>query len=414
MKNFLAQLRAGLWKVGAFPHRNVQVPRAALFARSVAKLRSRQAVKSLLKAGQYLCLFVAILCLGTVVLAYVRSSLVQSYESRRLDRALGRGTPSQNSGVSAWLEHSYSALMEKAGAKFERNQASSPSLDRVALRLPAASPALPAGSLIGRLEISKLGLSVMVLEGDDDEILAEAAGHVPSTALPGGLGNVAVAGHRDTFFRALRNIHHDDVITFATAGGTYEYRVESLDTVKPQDVQVLDASAHPTLTLITCYPFDYIGAAPLRFVVKASEIGSSHGTAPERLLARHDDGQDPLFAHTFPGADVNLSAHAKNAVGREGTPHSVSYRLSAERHSIPIAPLPGGNSPRETSSESAAQVAQAQAPPPIEAPVAKHSERVRNTSDESGEDPSPEPAAHSHKKLRKVRAWLAYIPRHLK
>ena len=111
---------------------------------------------------------------------------------------------------------------------------------------------------------------------------------------------------------------------------------------------------------------------------------------------------------------MNSSAHAKNAAGREGTRHLVSYRPSAERYSIPIAPLPGGNSPRETSGESAAQVAQAQAPPPIEAPVAKHSERVRNSSDESEEDPSPEPAAHSHKKLRKVRAWLAYIPHHLK
>ena len=102
----------------------------------------------------------------------------------------------------------------------------------------------------------------MVLEGDGDGVLQKAVGHVPTTAFPGGPGNVVIAGHRDTFFRALRKIRNDDDIIFTTTQGTYNYQVASIEEVGPQDVQVLRASLHPTLTLVTCYPFDYIGPAP--------------------------------------------------------------------------------------------------------------------------------------------------------
>jgi len=254
----------------------------------------------------------------------------------------------------------------------------------------------------------------MVLEGDDDVILSEAAGHVPSTALPGGAGNVAIAGHRDTFFRALRNIRQEDVITLSTAGGTYQYRVESLDEVKPKDVQVLDASINPTLTLITCYPFNYIGAAPLRFVVKAAEIGSSEGNAPEGLLS-HRGGAVPLVAGTFPAADVDSPARARMAAGHDSTTQLISYRPSAESHAIPLAAVPSANSPRGTSKNFAAgEIAENKAQPAVEIPLAKHSDRARKNAEDAQDDPWPEPAAHSHKKFRKVRAWLTYIPHHLK
>jgi sortase A len=131
------------------------------------------------------------------------------------------------------------------------------------------------GSLVGRLEIPRIGISTMVLEGDGEDVLGKAVGHVPTTALPGAPGNVAIAGHRDTFFRSLRNIHYADEITFTTTHGVYNYRVGSIEEVGPRDVQVLNTSGNSVLTLITCYPFDYIGPAPKRFIVRADKTQSS-------------------------------------------------------------------------------------------------------------------------------------------
>ena len=131
-------------------------------------------------------------------------------------------------------------------------------------------PAAPRdGGLIGRLEIPRLGLSVMVVEGVGDGDLKRAAGHVPGTALPGQPGNIGIAGHRDTFFRPLRAIRPNDRITLRTEAGVYQYRVTSTKVVTPDDVQVLDPTGRDTLTLVTCFPFYYVGHAPKRFIVQA-------------------------------------------------------------------------------------------------------------------------------------------------
>ena len=134
---------------------------------------------------------------------------------------------------------------------------------------PAPPPRLRRGALIGRLEVPRLGLAVMVKEGSDEEILAKAVGHLPSSPVPGVPGNVAVAGHRDTFFRPLKDLRPHDRILFTTLQGTFEYEVESEKIVRPSDVSVLRASAEPTLTLVTCYPFYYVGSAPKRFIARA-------------------------------------------------------------------------------------------------------------------------------------------------
>ena len=123
--------------------------------------------------------------------------------------------------------------------------------------------------LIGRIEIPRLGLSVMVVEGIDNRTLRRAAGHIPGTALPGHPGNVGISAHRDTFFRPLRKIQRNDVITFTTLLGDYRYRVLSTKVVKAQDVAVLAPSANEILTLVTCYPFYFVGPAPNRFIVRA-------------------------------------------------------------------------------------------------------------------------------------------------
>jgi sortase A len=127
--------------------------------------------------------------------------------------------------------------------------------------------------LLGRLEIERLGLSVMVMEGDDHRTLRHAVGHIPGTSLPGQNGNMALTGHRDTFFRPLRNIRPDDMITLTTLQGQYRYRVLSTQVVSQDNVTVLDPDQNnEILTLITCHPFYFVGAAPNRFIVRAERI----------------------------------------------------------------------------------------------------------------------------------------------
>lgn len=133
---------------------------------------------------------------------------------------------------------------------------------------PRVVPA--SGSTIGRIEIPRLGVSTIIRAGVDARTLQLAVGHIPGTALPGEDGNVGLAAHRDTFFRRLRDIEPDDEIRVVTPDGTSTYRVERTNVVEPEDVWVLDATPTPMLTLVTCYPFNYVGAAPERFVVRAS------------------------------------------------------------------------------------------------------------------------------------------------
>ena len=131
------------------------------------------------------------------------------------------------------------------------------------------------GALLGRIEIPRVRVSSIILEGTDDHTLALSVGHIPGTALPGREGNMALAGHRDTFFRGLQDIRKRDDIMLTTSGGTqHVYEVESMRVVAPEDVYVLDDIGRPILTLVTCYPFHYIGAAPKRFIVQAHRVGS--------------------------------------------------------------------------------------------------------------------------------------------
>jgi sortase A len=155
----------------------------------------------------------------------------------------------------------------------DEQRAQSSALRQAKLLRPPEIPTADAmNGLIGRIEIARLGLSVMVAEGDDGKILRRAAGHVPGTALPGQPGNVGITGHRDTFFRPLRNIQMGDVITLTTLQGAYRYRVVSTKIVSPNDVSVLDSTGGEILTLVTCHPFYFVGAAPNRFIVRAERV----------------------------------------------------------------------------------------------------------------------------------------------
>lgn len=169
--------------------------------------------------------------------------------------------------------------------------------------LPEAQPIRPPeGSLLGRVEIPRLNLSAIVREGVDAKTLSIAVGHVPSTALPGQVGNFAIAAHRDTLFRALKDIRKDDLVTFQSQDGTYKYQVIATKIVRPSDVTVLrsdgggiiseneeltqPADKNRLLTMITCYPFYYVGSAPKRFIVEAELI-------PDRPAAPKLEAESP-------------------------------------------------------------------------------------------------------------------------
>jgi sortase A len=138
------------------------------------------------------------------------------------------------------------------------------------LMAPAPHTAAPFDEpTIGRLEIPRLHVSVIVMEGDDDATLSRAAGHVPGTAFPWGVGNTVIAGHRDTFFRPLKDLRDGDEIRMTTTRGTFDYRVIRTEIVEPDDVSVLEPAAVRSLTLVTCYPFVYVGRAPQRFIIHA-------------------------------------------------------------------------------------------------------------------------------------------------
>ena len=208
---------------------------------------------------EWFFLLLGLLALDTYVWVNASTILSQAYQDWAFDQTLRGLTPS----VRGFVGDEVSWLL---GAQREKVEA-----PEAAQTMPQGKPPLPS-SVIGRLEIPRLNLTAMVREGADGKTLHRAVGHIPGTALPGYAGNVALAGHRDTFFRALRNIKKDDAIELETENGTYRYLVESTDIVGPRDVGVLAASHGQTLTLVTCYPFYYIGSAPKRFIVRAAQV----------------------------------------------------------------------------------------------------------------------------------------------
>jgi sortase A len=161
---------------------------------------------------------------------------------------------------------------------------------------PAPSPAPPANNaLIGRLSIPRLGVRSVVREGTGAGILSVAVGHIVGTALPGQPGNFAVAGHRDTLFRGLKDVRLGDEIEFETPdNGKYVYEVESTKIVSPDQVSVLKAGLHPELTLVTCYPFYFVGSAPYRFIVKARQLGVDEKPAERVVVAEKKAAPQPV------------------------------------------------------------------------------------------------------------------------
>ena len=198
--------------------------------------------------------------IGFSALAYcgyvlIDAKLYQSYQTRRFQEEMEASKPSAN------REPASSLLPPLEQAKPVQTESVTPTNSRL--------------SPLGRIEIRTIGLSAMIMEGIDPRTLRRAVGHIPGTPLPGQAGNVALAGHRDTFFRALQNIREGDEITLQVLSGLYRYRVDSITVVDPGDRRVLNNSDGEILTLVTCYPFSYLGPAPKRFIVRAHRLGET-------------------------------------------------------------------------------------------------------------------------------------------
>ncbi len=164
-----------------------------------------------------------------------------------------------------------------------------PSAPRAVVRTTRAE-ALVDG-LVGRIEIPRLGMDAMVLEGADDGALLRGVGHIPHTAFPGELGNAGLAAHRDTYFRGLHDIAIGDRIRVETLDGLFEYRVDRVRVLAPDRDDALRPSRRARLTLVTCYPFHWIGPAPMRFVVDAHAVETPLTTA---WTAHHENEEaDP-------------------------------------------------------------------------------------------------------------------------
>jgi len=177
----------------------------------------------------------------------------------------------------AWSELDRYWYQQQHSSAFHENSVS-PQDEEIIVRPAKTQPVDPA--LIGRLVIPTLDLNVLIREGIDRKTLRRAAGHVPNTALPGQSGNVVLAAHRDTFFRPLRNIQEGDEIRVITAEGAIRYQVNELMVVNPDYVSALEPTTQPTITLITCYPFDYVGPAPKRFIVRATQAPAAQASSP--------------------------------------------------------------------------------------------------------------------------------------
>lgn len=211
-------------------------------------------------------LLVAGLALADVwLLANADKTIYQAWEGWAFEQEL-RGEPAT---AGAFVADKARQLSEWVGLE-PRPRATAKRMEPHPKPTPRA-PA-PRNGVVGRLTIPRLHLSAIVREGVGEDTLRVALGHIPDTSLPGEAGNVGIAGHRDTLFRKLRGVHKDDEIVFETLRGKYVYRVQSTQVVNPRDVSVLDPKPSHDLTLVTCYPFYYVGSAPDRFIVSAREV----------------------------------------------------------------------------------------------------------------------------------------------
>ena len=198
------------------------------------------------------------------------------------------------------------------------------------------------GGLIGVLDVPRLGISTPVISGDDEQALDVAVGHLSDTPLPWEHGNSTVAAHRDGLFRPLEHVRRGDIVRMRTSHGDFDYTVRETRIVEPDDLSVLAKGRTDSLTLITCYPFAYIGHAPQRFIVRAERVGIP---APPGLQTR-------------PAANVTTASAAPAVRTRVAKPRAAKTAKAS------ASPAPRSASKRSTMSRETRKGASASRPAP--------------------------------------------------
>jgi sortase A len=231
-------------------------------------LRSASTVRALL------CVEVVCTVAGVALLGFYVAARVDAFVGRaRALEAFEQTAATTDTDVAT--EHTAVAQAGGVGAKTASALFDSETPDQTLwgkARIAAYRAGLAAGGAppLGVLGIPKIGLRVPVFDGTDELNLNRGVGRIEGTAAMGAVGNVGIAGHRDGFFRGLKDIEVGDVIEVQSIGGAIRYHVTELLIVAPEDVYVLDPTDGATLTLVTCYPFYFVGDAPQRFIVKAA------------------------------------------------------------------------------------------------------------------------------------------------
>jgi sortase A len=280
-----------------------------------ANSKSRRWIeKSLFLAG--------VIAVGVWVWSVVSNAVFQDWESWVFDRTV-RGEPST---IGEYAAEKSSRIAAQARACLGFPATPEPSISRPNIIPPDGRRFIDKEGLVGRLSIPRLHLRAMVREGADEKTLGLALGHIRGTPLPWQMGNVGVAGHRDTLFRGLREINKDDLILFETLAGNYVYKVENTEVVKPQNVSVLSARDYPELTLVTCYPFYYVGSAPQRFIVRARQV--SQRQAQQGLT---DELQETALPVSRPASGRQLAGEHRPTIKR------ITFEVS-EGHSLQVSP----------------------------------------------------------------------------
>ncbi len=213
-------------------------------------------MKGLIRRAELVCFGAGFLLLGLCAAAWTHRTLLSRASLRAFAAARG--------------EIGGAALADSAGKRAGSIDTSLWSPKRI--REYEASLRARAWAPLGVLAIPKLRLEVPVPPGTDDLTLNRGVGHIDSTALPGSAGNIGIAGHRDGFFRGLKDIAVGDHLDLVTTKGTDSYRIDDIRIVPPEDVSVLRENGRPTVTLVTCYPFYFVGDAPMRYIVRATKL----------------------------------------------------------------------------------------------------------------------------------------------
>jgi len=215
---------------------------------------------------QRLLLIIGVVLMGVYAAAYFHKEVLSRAQLRQFDRPQMQGIVEKREALPTQpgFKVDFRLWSEKRIAEYEE------------------SLARKIDPPLALLRISKVQLEVPVLEGTDDFTLNRGVGRIVGTARPGEEGNIGIAGHRDGFFRVLKDVEPGDTIDLVTPSRAERYTVDRIVLVRPEDVSVLRPRPVRSLTLVTCYPFYFIGSAPQRYIVQAS-IGESDGVGESRL-----------------------------------------------------------------------------------------------------------------------------------